>query len=78
MSDTYFIRKIKCAHCGKMNNFENLDEVYPDLPYKDEFGMDFVCKYCKKKNEIIMDFLAVNPKTKNKKRERFSKLCISF
>lgn len=67
MSDIYFISKIKCAYCGKINHLKNLDERGIGLPYKTEFGADFVCKYCKKKNEIIMDFIAVQAKTKRKK-----------
>ena len=70
MGDTYFIKEVKCAYCSKMNNFEDIDEFFRGLPYQFEFGSDFVCKYCKKKNEVIMDFIAVKTKSKSKKRVR--------
>ena len=57
MGDTYFINKIKCAHCGKVNNFE-ADEWGFGLPYAFEFGQEFICEYCKKQNKVIMDFVA--------------------
>lgn len=67
MGDTYFIRKIKCAYCGKMNNFEDIDEFFRGLPYNFEFGQNFICEYCNNKNKIIMDFTAVKFRKENKK-----------
>jgi aspartate carbamoyltransferase regulatory subunit len=69
MGDTYFIKEIKCAYCGKMNNFEDVDEFFRGLSYSFEFGQDFICKYCNKKNKVIMDFVAIKVKSKNKKRK---------
>jgi hypothetical protein len=68
MSDTYFIREIECAYCGKINNFENVDEFSIGLPYDFEFGQEFICKYCNKENKVVMEFVAVKIKSKKKKR----------
>ena len=67
MSDTYFIGKINCAHCGKINNFINEKEMFAEmgLPFQSEFGADFICLYCRKKNKIIMEFRAVKTEAKN-------------
>lgn len=69
MSDTYFIGKIKCAYCEKINNFINEKEMFAEmgLPFQFEFGADFICAYCRKKNKIIMDFKTVKTEAKNKK-----------
>ncbi|MDP2741625.1 MAG: hypothetical protein Q8O66_03010 [bacterium] len=69
MGDTYFIKKINCVHCGKINNFINKKEMFAEmgLPFQFEFGSDFVCAYCRKKNKIIMDFRTVKSKAKTKK-----------
>ena len=63
MSDTYFIPKIKCAHCGKENNFVK-EEAFSEmgLAWHFDFDCDFVCDHCKKKNKIKMEFKA-EPKT---------------
>jgi hypothetical protein len=64
MGDTYFIKKIKCAYCGMNNNFEReaAESGFLGLPYTFEFGADFICKKCSKKNAIKMDFVAVKPR----------------
>src|SRR3989338_7499658 len=61
MSDTYFIKNLQCAHCGENNDFEEeaVKSGHIDLPYTSEFGGEFVCDRCKKKNEVVMDFVAV-------------------
>lgn len=70
MGDTYFIKNIKCAYCGAKNDFEEeaAKSGYLGLPYTFEFGGEFVCDKCKKKNKIVMDFTAVKSKLKKKKR----------
>jgi len=71
MGDTYFIGKINCAYCGKKNDFSNDDgdefSFYPGTAYNSEYGGDFICKFCKKKNIIIREFKAI----KNKKNKKF-------
>lgn len=64
MGDTFFINNIKCAYCGEDNNFEEEGLGYSGLAYTFEFGAEFVCDNCKKKNRIIMDFVAVKYKSK--------------
>ena len=68
MGDTFFIKNIKCVYCGEDNNFEEKDMGlgYSGLAYTFEFGAEFVCKNCKKKNRIIMDFVAVKYKSQRK------------
>lgn len=65
MGDTYFIENIACAYCGENNNFEEEAMAFGSsgLPYTFEFGGEFVCENCKKKNTIKMDFIAVKPKS---------------
>lgn len=64
MSDTFFIKNLKCAYCGKDNNFEEESAEFgnPGLPYTFELRGEFICDKCKEKNEIIMDFVAVRGK----------------
>jgi hypothetical protein len=66
MGDIYYIKEIKCVYCGKTNNFENVEELYSGLPYKDEFGADFICEYCKKKNKVVMNFTTTKINKKSK------------
>lgn len=70
MGDTYFIKNIKCAHCGESNDFEEetMESGYVGLPYTFEFGGEFICSKCNERNKIVMDFVAV--KSKRKKRLR--------
>ena len=51
MSDTYFIKKIKCAYCNDNNDFEEeaAKSGFFGLPYTFEFGADFICRKCNKK-----------------------------
>jgi len=69
MGDTYFIEKINCVSCGKTNNFVNDKEPFCEmgLPHQSEFGADFICEYCKKRNKIVMHFKAVTAKNQNQK-----------
>jgi len=65
MSDTFYIKNLKCAYCGESNDFkEVIGFEYAGLPYAPEFGAEFVCKKCKQKNKVLMDFVAVKPKSK--------------
>ncbi|OGZ78175.1 MAG: hypothetical protein A2358_02390 [Candidatus Staskawiczbacteria bacterium RIFOXYB1_FULL_37_44] len=66
MTDTYYIKKLNCAHCGKENNLVNKKEMFYEigLPYQFGFGNDFVCKFCKQRNEVEMEFKAVKPSNK--------------
>jgi len=70
MGDTYFIEKINCAYCGKENNLGKDDSgyefasLYPGIGWTSEHGADFVCEFCKKRNEIKMEFRAVKTKKK--------------
>ena len=59
MSDTYFIAKIECGHCGKENNFIK-EEAFSEmgLGWQFDFENNFICDHCKKENNIIMDFKA--------------------
>lgn len=68
MGDTYFIKNLKCAYCGEKNDFGKEVSVlgYIGLPYTFEIGGEFICDKCKKKNKIVMDFVAV--KSKKSKR----------
>jgi len=68
MGDTYFIKNIKCAYCGKENDFEEeaIKFGHLGLPYTFEFGGEFVCEKCKKKNRVVTDFIAV--KSRSQKR----------
>ncbi len=68
MGDTYFIKNIKCAYCGEDNDFgkEAMESGHVGLPYTFEFGGEFVCEKCKKKNEIVMDFIAVKSRLQRK------------
>jgi len=65
MGDTYFIDKIKCAYCDKVNNFE-ADEWGFGLPYTFESGHEFICEFCKKKNKVVMDFATIRMKSKKR------------
>ena len=67
MSDTYFIEKINCAYCEKENNFVNEEEPFCEmgLAWQFEFGANFVCEHCKRKNKIEQEFRAV--KVRNNK-----------
>lgn len=64
MSDTFFIKNLKCAYCGKNNDFEEESAEFgnPGLPYTFEFRGEFVCDGCKEKNNVVMDFVAVKGK----------------
>ncbi|MEK7653097.1 MAG: hypothetical protein AAB358_01265 [Patescibacteria group bacterium] len=68
MGDTYFIKSIKCVYCGENNDFEEeaTKSGYVGLPYTFEFGGEFVCEKCNKKNEIIMNFVAVKYRSQRK------------
>lgn len=71
MGDTYFIKNIKCAYCGEENDFEEeaMESGHIGLPYTFEFGGEFVCEKCNKKNRIVMDFIAIKSKSrKNRKK----------
>ena len=61
MSDTYFIKNLRCAYCGENNDFEKdaMRYGHAGLPYTSEFGGEFVCDKCKKKNDVVMNFVAV-------------------
>ena len=68
MGDTYFIDKLNCAYCGKENDFDCENSgisLYPGIGWTSEHGTDFVCDFCKKKNKVKMEFIAV--KSSNKK-----------
>jgi hypothetical protein len=67
MGDTYYISKINCAYCGKENNFVNAKEPFCEmgLAWQFEFGADFVCEYCKRKNKIVQEFKSVKLKKSN-------------
>ena len=45
MGDRYHLI-LKCAWCEKEN----------DCIYADEWGEEFTCEFCKKKNKIIINF----------------------
>lgn len=66
MSDTYFIKNLKCAYCGKNNDFEEDAMKYGHLglPCTFEFREEFICDTCKEKNEIVMNIVAVTSKEK--------------
>lgn len=68
MSDTYFIKNLKCAYCGEINDFEEESAQFgcPGLPYTFEFRGEFVCDACKEKNHVVMDFVAMKSKPKGK------------
>ena len=70
MSDTYFIKNLKCAYCAEDNDFgeESLKYGSVGLPYTFEFGGEFVCGKCREKNEIVMDFVAIKPGSKRKRK----------
>ena len=80
MGDTYYISKINCAYCGKENDFvdKDIDEgeislsaLYPGIGWTSEFGAEFICEFCKKKNKVNMEFRAVKTrKSSNKKSVR--------
>ena len=61
MSDTYFIKNLRCAYCGENNDFEEdaMKSGHVGLPYTFEFGGEFVCDKCKKKNDVGMNFVAI-------------------
>ena len=42
MSDTYFIKNLRCAYCGENNDFEKdaMRYGHAGLPYTSEFGPD--------------------------------------
>ena len=69
MGDTYFIKKLNCAYCGAENDFEEkaMKFGHVGLPYTFEFGGEFVCEKCHQKNEIAMNFIAVEHSRTNKK-----------
>lgn len=52
MGDNYYLKNIECAYCGKKQ------KEY-DVVYSPEFDNTFRCKWCKKKNKMIMDIKAV-------------------
>ncbi len=68
MSDTYYIKNLTCAYCGKDNDFEEESAKFGNvgLPYAFEFGGEFVCNGCKKENKIVMDFVAVKSESHRK------------
>ena len=47
MSDRYHFYDMKCAWCEKKQ-----DEVI----YADEWGEEFTCEFCRKRNKVIMSF----------------------
>lgn len=63
MGDTYFIKNIECVYCKNDNNFIEEASMFgnPGLPFTFEFGSEFVCEDCKKKNQIVMKFVAIKP-----------------
>ena len=67
MSDTYFLEKLNCAYCGKENDFDEGENFcpYPGIAYTFEDGAEFVCRFCKNKNKVVMDFKTT--KTKERK-----------
>ena len=71
MSDTYFIKNLQCAYCGENNDFEEdaMKSGHVGLPYTSEFGGEFVCDKCKKKNDVVMNFVAVKGETPHVARE---------
>lgn len=66
MTDTYYIKKLNCVYCGKKNNLVNKKEMFYEigLPYQSGFSSDFVCKFCKEKNKVEMEFKAYKSKSK--------------
>ncbi|MFH1968446.1 MAG: hypothetical protein ABIJ84_03610 [bacterium] len=70
MTDTYYIRKLNCAYCGRKNNLVNKKEMFYEigLPYQAGFGNDFICKFCGKKNEVKMEFIATKLKKERNKK----------
>jgi len=72
MGDTYFIKKINCAHCGAENDFEKeaAESGFLGLAYTFEFGADFICKKCNKKNQVKMDFVVVKPRLRKKLKRK--------
>jgi len=73
MSDTYYIKHLKCAYCGENNDFEKNAtgpwyEWYASLPYSPEFGAEFVCEKCGEKNKVMMEFVAAKSKALRKSK----------
>ncbi len=68
MSDTYFIRNLKCAYCGENNDFgkDAMEHGHTGLPYTSEFGGKFICDSCKRQNEIVMNIVVVASESQGK------------
>ena len=67
MTDTYYIKKLNCAYCGKENNLVKKNVMFEEMgfPYQFGFDNDFICKFCNEKNKVKMEF--ITEKIKNKK-----------
>ena len=71
MGDTYFITELNCAYCGKENDFDHDNDgfsFYPGMAYDHEFGASFICQFCKKKNKVKMEFIAVKTRKPSNKK----------
>lgn len=70
MSDTFYIKNLKCAYCGENNDFEEESAQFgcPGLPYTFEFRGEFVCYVCKEKNNVVMDFVVVKSESRRKSK----------
>ena len=67
MGDTFFIQKLKCAYCGKANNFSKKEDFYSGLAFHSELGGGFVCCFCQNENKVVMDFYATKARDKKLK-----------